>query len=242
MAAGLARRLAITGADAGDGAVWLGIALGLLLQALQLPLIALRIIAPNSLIRAINHNMTYVLLPTCAIAITPALYIEPALTVAAAPRWRSLITSPLIAAGFTGVGWHLFQAAREDALGRSPNRSRPAAGEQGMASIRARDYAAARDEFTRVIERKLDFSHAYLYRGVLRAALGNYVGPLADLDTAVTLRPDGKAAYHPRADIHERPGDRAAAYAGYRRATEIFLYQDTALQEHAMWDAARVQL
>src|SRR3954451_7185893 len=138
MEARIARGLALSGAGAGDGAVWLGGGLGVLLQAPQLPLIVLGITQPIGPIRDINHAMSYALPPIAAIGVTQALYMLPALAVAAALGRRGLLIGLLIAAGLTSIaGWHLYQAAHEDALSHSPNRLRVAAFELGMNSIRA---------------------------------------------------------------------------------------------------------
>ena len=55
------------------------------------------------------------------------------------------------------------------------------------------------------------------YAGAL-GATGRYELALAELGTAIRLQPLNPEAYHNRAVIHERQGDRAAAIADYRTA------------------------
>src|SRR5690606_33523388 len=79
--------------------------------------------------------------------------------------------------------------------------------QQGILTLLAEDYEAARDLFTRSIELKPDFVYAYNDRGIAYYELGNFDAALADYNRAIQLEPDFAFPYNNRGYVYAAMGN-----------------------------------
>jgi tetratricopeptide (TPR) repeat protein len=89
----------------------------------------------------------------------------------------------------------------------------------GVAFEAGRFEEAAREYAALVAEKPDDGALRASYAGAL-GALGDYAGALEQLTKAIALEPLNVEAYHNRAVIHERRGEREAAVADYQTAVK----------------------
>ncbi len=95
-------------------------------------------------------------------------------------------------------------------------------GDRNLAAVafEAGRYEEASREYARLVaEKPDDGSLRASYAGAL-GALGNYDAAYAELTKAIELEPLNVEAYHNRAVIHERRGEKAAAIADYQTAVK----------------------
>lgn len=85
----------------------------------------------------------------------------------------------------------------------------------------ARAFVEAVELLTQLIELDPENEAAHRQRGVVRSALGDTDGALADLDRAVELAPDEPLAWARRAELRVATGDLAAAAVDVQRAFEL---------------------
>jgi tetratricopeptide (TPR) repeat protein len=83
--------------------------------------------------------------------------------------------------------------------------------QRGLCRFWKHDYALARDDFGRVIERAPESVSAWVNRALARQQLGEHEGALSDLNRAIALEPDRIRIYFLRARLRRRAGDAAGA-------------------------------
>ena len=168
--------------------------------------VAPTILALNGLPRA-SDMPGHVLADALDVTVLPPIpsYETSASTAAATPGSGDAEADPEIVKKLTSLGY----------IGaKSPTGDRNLAGvhfEQGQFEAAAREYAAL------VQQSPDDSSLRASYAGAL-GALGRYDAALEQLDKAIALEPVNVEAYHNRAVIHERKGERDAAIRDYQTA------------------------
>jgi tetratricopeptide (TPR) repeat protein len=104
---------------------------------------------------------------------------------------------------------------------------------RGVMQLRRKAYTAAVQDFDRAVGLVGGLGEAYVNRGSAKVGLGQYDDALVDLDRGLKLgaREPEKAWYN-KALAYEAKGDPKAAYAAYRKASEL----------RPDWDLPKAQL
>jgi protein O-mannosyl-transferase len=99
---------------------------------------------------------------------------------------------------------------------------------RGSTKDKAKDHAGAIEDFTRAIEGKPDYTHAYYNRGTAKKDLGTdrndksiMESAILDFDRALELNPKFSEAYHNRGITKDNLGDQKNAIIDFDKAIEF---------------------
>src|SRR2546425_408319 len=106
---------------------------------------------------------------------------------------------------------------------------------------RISEFAAAAEDYSRVIQTRPDFAPAYYARAVAYCQLGKTVEALADVERAIALKPEFASAYVVRGILRVRMDQPAAAIRDLDRAIELDPSFANAYFNRSLAHAARQQ-